>query len=77
MIAVSQATATDLHRFYGTPAAKMTVVHEAGPVAVDVTAPEVVAVRARYDLARPYALFVGTQQPRKNILRLAQAYAAL
>ena len=77
VIAVSQATATDLHRFYGTPAAKMTVVHEAGPVAVDVTAPEVVAVRARYDLARPYALFVGTQQPRKNILRLAQAYAAL
>lgn len=28
-------------------------------------------------MPRPYALFVGTIQPRKNLVRLAQAYARL
>ena len=77
VIAISQATAADLARFHRTPAAKLRVVYEAGPPRTSVSAADVAAMRGRYGLAGPYALFVGTLQPRKNILRLAQAFAAL
>lgn len=77
VIAISQATAADLTRFQRTPAAKLRVVYEAGPPRTGVDTAAVAALRSRYGLAGPYALFVGTLQPRKNILRLAQAFAAL
>lgn len=77
VIAVSAATAQDLQRYDKTPAAKIAVVHEAAPTPRQVAAEEMAAVRQRYQLARPYALFVGTLQPRKNVVRLAQAYALL
>ena len=35
------------------------------------------AVRERYSLHRPYGLYVGTIQPRKNLARLIDAYAQL
>lgn len=35
------------------------------------------AVRARFDIDRPYLLFVGTLEPRKNLGRLLEAWAAL
>ncbi|MCX6044652.1 MAG: glycosyltransferase family 1 protein [Chloroflexi bacterium] len=76
LIAVSQATANDLRRFYGTAPAKIQVVHEAGMS--DLPDDLVVTdIRRRDNLPRPYALFVGTLQPRKNLVRLIQAYAQL
>jgi glycosyltransferase involved in cell wall biosynthesis len=77
VIVISAATAGDLHRFYATPLGKVHVVHEAAPAPSAVSAEAVAAVRARYGLTRPYALFVGTLQPRKNLARLGAAYAAL
>jgi glycosyltransferase involved in cell wall biosynthesis len=35
------------------------------------------AVRARYGLPGPYLLYVGTLHPRKNLVRLVQAFALL
>ena len=55
----------------------MRVIHEACAAPQAVSEADVTAVRARHGLARPYALFVGTIQPRKNVVRLAQAYARL
>jgi glycosyltransferase involved in cell wall biosynthesis len=77
VIAVSQATADDLHRHYRTPAERIRVIYEAAGEAVLVDAEQIDAVRTRHALARPYALFVGTIQPRKNVARLVQAYAWL
>lgn len=77
VIAVSQATALDLARRYGVAPARMRVIHEACAQPQPVPDGEGTLVRARYGLARPYALFVGTIQPRKNVVRLAQAYARL
>jgi glycosyltransferase involved in cell wall biosynthesis len=34
-------------------------------------------VKAKYAIVKPYFLFVGTLQPRKNVLRLVQAYLKL
>jgi glycosyltransferase involved in cell wall biosynthesis len=77
LIAVSQATVADLTRFYGTPAPKMRVIHEGIPGAGAPSTAEMIAVQQRYRLPRPYALYVGTIQPRKNLARLVQAYAWL
>jgi glycosyltransferase involved in cell wall biosynthesis len=47
-----------------------TSARQAGPAEVD-------EVRARYSLSRPYVLFVGTVEPRKNLGRLLEAFARL
>ena len=75
LIAVSQATATDLQTYYNTAAQKITVIHEATswPQAAWADA----LVRARYALPASYALYVGTLQPRKNLVRLIHAYHQL
>ncbi|MEZ4865630.1 MAG: glycosyltransferase family 1 protein [Caldilineaceae bacterium] len=79
VIAVSQSTADDLARFYGTPPAKVTVIHEATtPIATSTTIPlPADAVRRQYGLPERYALYVGTLQPRKNLARLLYAYQRL
>lgn len=76
VLADSQATAADLRRFYGTSPQKIRVVYPG----VDgdklrASAADVAAARAKYGLPERYFLFVGTLQPRKNIKRLAQAFA--
>lgn len=72
VLADSRATAADLTRFYGTPAEKIRIVYPG------VEAPEVgglAYVRRKYNLPEEYFLFIGTLQPRKNIARIAQAFA--
>jgi len=71
ILADSRATADDLMRFYGTPAAKIRVVYpgvDAPPIGDEA------AARAKYGLPERYFLFIGTLQPRKNIAALVAAY---
>ncbi|MBL8155291.1 MAG: glycosyltransferase family 4 protein [Anaerolineae bacterium] len=71
VLADSQATAADLNRFYRTPLQDIRVVYpgvDAPPVG------GIEAARHKYGLERPYFLFIGTLQPRKNIARLVEAY---
>ncbi len=77
VIAVSRATAEDLERLYRVPPARIAVIHEGVTAGPRPSEAAVAQVRARYGLARPYALYVGTIQPRKNLARLIQAYARL
>lgn len=88
VIAVSQATADDLHAAYAVDRRKIDVIYEATvpgtPAAGDTAgnaaggaAPVTLANAKPPSLPRPYALYVGTIQPRKNLVRLAQAYAQL
>jgi len=74
IIAVSAATAQDLHRSYGVDPHKIRIVHH-GVDPVIRTPPEnaVNAVRTRLGLPDPFILSVGTVQPRKNYGRLAEA----
>lgn len=71
ILADSQATADDLHRFYGVESDKIRVVYPGiNPLAVG----DIQTVRQKYNLPERYFLFVGTLQPRKNIARLVEAY---
>lgn len=74
----SHATANDLIRFYRVAPERIAVI----PHGVDAqffprSPQECAAVRHRYGLQRPFLLHVGTLQPRKNLVRLVQAFELL
>ncbi len=78
VIAISQATAMDVRRLYGVPEQKLSVI----PYGLDSFFNSEHArslketVRQRYRLPERFLLFVGTLEPRKNLPRLLEAYAA-
>lgn len=74
-ICPSEATRVDCLAA-GIDAARLRVV-PLGTTARRAGAAEVERVRARYDLRRPYVLFVGTIEPRKNLARLLEAFGRL
>ena len=79
IIAVSHATKKDVVELLGFPAHRVHVVHEALPqevVAVEeaLTEEDAEQLKARMRLFRPYILFVGTREPRKNLARLIEAW---
>ena len=67
LIAVSRATQCSIKRYFPEAADKTTVVHAASFA----TASAIPATRA----PRPFGLFVGTFEPRKNLERLLEAFA--
>jgi glycosyltransferase involved in cell wall biosynthesis len=78
VLADSEATCRDLVRHYGVPPEKIVVVY---PGRDETLAPVtdvalLAAMRARYGLSGPYLLYVGTLHPRKNLVRLVQAFAS-
>jgi len=79
LLCVSQATADDLSAIYseGSVGHKIRVIHEGSPVPKPVQLEDKRNIGEQYGLLRPYALYVGTIQPRKNLARLLQAYARL
>jgi glycosyltransferase involved in cell wall biosynthesis len=76
VVAISGATRDDLVRHEGVPTARISVVHHGkAPWFQPVTdRDQLAAVQAQYGLDRPYFLFVGTLQPRKNLERLLAAF---
>jgi glycosyltransferase involved in cell wall biosynthesis len=77
VIAVSQRTASDAVRLLGVDPARMRVVPEAaapGFTPRDAAAFDAVARRLHLE-ARPYVLFVGTLEPRKNVPLLLEVFA--
>jgi glycosyltransferase involved in cell wall biosynthesis len=78
LIAVSEATRSDAVRILNLPPEKIRVIHHgiADPF-FEVKPGDADAVRRRHGLARPYLLFVGTIEPRKNVERLLNAYRNL
>lgn len=79
LIAVSEFTKQDLVRKLGVSAERITVVYEG----VDAqqnhrpTDDYIKDIKKKYRLNQPYILFVGTIQPRKNLVRLIEAFAQL
>jgi|GEM_PF-114208 len=76
VIADSQATKTDLVRLYGTHPAKISVVYPGRDPALERVQDQekLAAVQHKLGLKSPYLLYLGTLQPRKNLVRLLRAY---
>ncbi|MCK6628756.1 MAG: glycosyltransferase family 4 protein [Anaerolineae bacterium] len=76
LIADSQATKDDLIRFYSADPARISVVYLGRDESLTpVNDPQIVAaVKARYNIEGIYFLYLGTLQPRKNLVRLVEAF---
>jgi glycosyltransferase involved in cell wall biosynthesis len=76
VIAISEATRDDLFRFDHINPDRITVVHHGrAPWFQPIHDPtQIAVVRSRHGLDRPYFLFIGTLQPRKNLERLLAAF---
>jgi len=75
IISISEATKTDLMAFFNIPEEKISVIYPA----VDETlfpleTSRLMPIREKFKLPETYVLYVGNIEPRKNILRLAQAF---
>ncbi|MBU0974091.1 glycosyltransferase family 4 protein [Patescibacteria group bacterium] len=82
LIAVSRATKKDIMDLLGFPSYMIHVVHEALPEefkkASDIINEEIASkIKNKLKLNKPYILFVGTREPRKNLLRLVEAWQPL
>ena len=75
IIVPSQSVKTEVHEHLGIDEAKITVIPEAPRSSFwQVPSEETVAVRRRLNIGDDFILFVGTIEPRKNLLTLVRAF---
>jgi glycosyltransferase involved in cell wall biosynthesis len=76
IVADSEFTRNDLAESYGIAKEKMVVVYPGRDESLSPVADQEVLdeLRARYSLPQSYLLYVGTLHPRKNLVRLVQAF---
>ena len=78
VIAVSSNTARDVEQLFGVPRSRIAVVpHGVSPGLRPMSAAELAEVRERFQLPERFILFVGTVEPRKNLLTLLDAWAMM
>lgn len=75
IIAVSQATKSDLVTTYGLQANKITVAHNSCPAGFSKASPEQkLALRSKYSMGKPYIIYAGAVHPRKNVTSVIRAF---
>jgi exopolysaccharide biosynthesis WecB/TagA/CpsF family protein len=76
LIADSQATKNDLIDFYGAKPDQITVVYlgRDEPLARVGDPQSIEATKSKYHVVGDYLLYLGTLQPRKNLIRLVEAF---
>jgi glycosyltransferase involved in cell wall biosynthesis len=78
IVADSQATKDDMVQLLGVPAQRVTVVYPGiGPQFRPLPPEETEPVRVQLGLPERFILFVSTIEPRKNLVRLVEAFAEL
>jgi glycosyltransferase involved in cell wall biosynthesis len=79
VIAVSENTKQDAMRFLGVTEERIRVIYEAVDESFRVIEDKdaVSRIKAKYKIEGDYLLFVGTLEPRKNLIRLVEAFTML
>lgn len=78
VIAVSESTRADVIRLYGVPGEQVKAIpHGVDPAFHPRPAAEVAEFRRAHSLPERFVLFVGTLEPRKNLVKLIEAFSNL
>ena len=72
ILTISEFSKREIMDLLSVPEEKLRVVYCAAPVSA--AADPIDAVRRKFGIDRPYILFLGNTEPRKNLLRLLEAY---
>jgi len=75
ILTVSSFSREEIHKLLHIPREKISVVYNAASCSPEAEPFE--AVAEKYPIRRPYILYVGTIEPRKNLVRLIQAFTWL
>lgn len=75
ILTVSEFSKREIHTMLGVPLAHITVVYNAPSLAAK--AVDFSTIARKYALEKPYLLYVGNLEPRKNLPRLLEAFARL
>ncbi len=74
VVAISEHTKSDVEKFYGYDSKKITVIYPASQMVKIMKNEEVLGQLQKLGVKKPYFVYVGTLQPRKNIVRLVEAF---
>lgn len=79
VIAVSENTKGDVVNLFGIPEEKVVVTHEAADEIFKPLkdAAKIASIKAKYKIPNEFVLFVGTLEPRKNIIALIKAFSLM
>ncbi len=77
VVAISQATKQDLIKTYAVPADRVSVVYPGQMPMSKLAVSKAKELRLGLGLPEKYIVYVGTLQPRKNIVRLVEAFERL
>ena len=75
IVTISQFSKREIHELLQVPSEKIEVVYSAPSVTAETA--DFQMVQQRLGIRRPYLLYVGTIEPRKNLIRLIQAFNRL
>lgn len=77
VVAISRATKNDLMKRHGIPESRLSVIYPGQPQSQTISQVEGKKRRTVLNLPEKYVLYLGTLQPRKNLVRLIQAFEIL
>ena len=75
VVTISEFSKREIVELLGVPEDKIRVVPSAPNISEDMA--EIKDVRAKFQIEGPYILYVGNLEPRKNLVRLLEAFARL
>jgi glycosyltransferase involved in cell wall biosynthesis len=77
IIAVSEATKADIIEQFGISASKISIGHNASPKGfAPIGKPTKTGIRNQYSEGYPYFVYLGSLHPRKNIVKLIEAFSS-
>lgn len=79
ILTVSEASKSDILRFFGIPSSKVTVIHNAidERFYLEPNEEDLVRVQERYQLHDPFLMYAGNVKPHKNLERLIDAFVMI
>lgn len=72
IITISEFSKSEIHHLLGVPLEKISVIYSAASLSEKKA--DWQDLQRRYSITKPYLLYVGNMEPRKNLVRLLRAY---